>query len=168
MQRLLMISLVALAAGCTSYRIESPARPIPAPPAPAPGLAEVCVVRPHTFANLVPVVVRDNGVLVGGTLGASYFCWQEVPGLHHIETESGDDVDRALGTAAHDRARVTAEPGRRYYLHQSLGNLYGISGLAWVDEATGRAMIDQCDYKLLRGVPGSEALPTGAPVAAAR
>ncbi|HEY4122188.1 MAG TPA: hypothetical protein VGM56_30180 [Byssovorax sp.] len=168
MSRAALVTSLLLAlplSGCTTYDVAEVRRPDAH--AVAPDAAEVCVVRPHVMGALVPSIVRDNGVLVGATEGPSMFCWAAMPGAHAITIEGGDDVDRAFATSTHDAAALEATAGRRYWLHQPVGNLYGVSGLEWVDEATGADMASECTYKALRRVPGSDALPTGAPVAAA-
>ena len=163
---LLLAAPLALSlSACTTYDVAEVKRPDAH--AVAPDVAEVCVVRPHVMGALVPSVVRDNGVLVGATEGPSMFCWAALPGSHAIVIEGGDDVDRAFATSTHDAAALEATAGRRYWLHQPVGNLYGVSGLEWVDEETGADMASRCSYKALRRVPGTDALPTGAPVAAA-
>ena len=115
------------------------------------------MLRPHNLAMAVTFVVHDNDRLVGATRGPTYFCYYAEPGPHYITTDSGDEVTEA---------RLTAEPDRRYYLHQQVDNVFGyVRGrLEWVDESTGLDMLDRCGYRVLVAVPGDEALPPTAPL----
>jgi hypothetical protein len=166
MHRTLIPTLLLLSA-CTAYSVSNVARgPLDAAAPPPAGLGMICVLRPHSMAAAVPAVVRDNAQLVGGTRGAGHFCYLVQPGEHVIKIEAGDDIDRQVGTLNEDHATVTVAPGTRHYLHETLGSLYGPTGLQWVDEATGLKMASDCPYALLTAVPGKELLPTSNPVPA--
>jgi len=154
----LPLCLVMLA-GCTSYRVSTSAPPPAHVFAPTPaGAAQICVVRPHQVGALAPAVVHDNGHLVGVTKGPTYFCYLAQPGQHLLASRYGDDVDRDLGTDQVEEASVTAEPGRRYFLHHDVSNPLVLS-VRWVAEPAARPMIDACRYAQLQEVPGDEALP---------
>jgi hypothetical protein len=120
---------------------------------------QVCVLRPHWLAFAATAVVHDNGQLVGATRGPTYFCYPSQPG-HHVITSSADTDEQAT---------VEIEPGKRYYLHQIVDNIFGVvrTRLAWIDEVEARDLIPKCGYRVLVGVPGNERLPASAPVPAA-
>ena len=154
-----VLALSVAALGCTSYRVETGGRPTIDPNSPPPGVATICVVRPHIAGALVPILVRDDGALVGATRGEGYFCYFAEPGHHEITTVGGDDIDDKLGTTNVDRATIDAVEGGRYFLVHDLGNIFGVAPLRWVDEPRGRAMIAECEWSTLTGVPGTEVLP---------
>jgi hypothetical protein len=158
-----------LAAGCTSYSVTRAEAPLVDPVGqPPPHLGQICVLRPHAVGALVPVVVRDNGVLVGGTRANTYFCYFAEAGHHAIVVLGGDDIDRQLGTLHVDRTTLTVAAGGRYWLHEDPRNMVGVGPLTWVDEPTARRMVAGLDYAVLSGVPASQTLPTQIPVAPAR
>jgi len=153
--------------GCSSYSLME----LKTPPAPAFGpnarsnVAVVCVARPSHFALAVTFVLHDNGQLVGATRGESYFCYEAEPGDHALLSTTGDSIDTD-GTA-----RLRAEAGHRYWLHQDFNNVLGVitDKLQWVDEARWRALVEEggCEYKVLSSVPGDESLPSAFPLAVA-
>ena len=149
---------VLLLGGCYSYGLQKP----DTPPVDAFGAvgdaARICVLRPHVSALAVTAVVHDNDTLVGATRGPTYFCYATQPGRHVI-TSKADTVEQAT---------IDAEPGRRYFLHQIVDNIFGVvrTRLAWVDEGEAARLIGDCGYRVLVSVPGNERLPTGAPVPA--
>ncbi|UQA54670.1 hypothetical protein [Polyangium aurulentum] len=161
-----LLAVFALVAGCTSYDV---AVRDPAPPAPSPpGVARICVLRPHRVAQLVPAVVRDNGRLVGMTKGPSYFCYLAEPGLHRIVSTYGDDVDAKLGMDEVADATIVAAPAGQYFLHHDVKKLMTLS-VRWVSPQEAAAMIGESDYVELVAAPEGEALPArGEIVRAAR
>ncbi|MGZ3451625.1 MAG: hypothetical protein ACXVEF_18585 [Polyangiales bacterium] len=156
----LPLLLVLSATGCTAWHFTEPKTPPVEPFSPPPkGLAEVCVLRPHLLASAVTFSVKDNGMLVGATRGASYFCYWAQPGNHHIQSE-GDDVEEA---------NLFAVEGTRYYLHQDVHNMLGYvtSPLEWVSETEARGMVSRCDYRVLEDVPSGMTRPPANPIALA-
>lgn len=152
----LLVALLSVLAGCTSYDV---AVRRPAPPAPSPpGTARVCVIRPHEVAQLVPAVVRDNGRLVGMTKGPSYFCYLAAPGLHRIVSTYGDDVDAKLGTGEEADATLLAEPAAQYFLHHDVRKIMTLS-VGWVSAGEAAKMMGESDYVELVAVPEGEKLP---------
>ncbi|HEY1696860.1 MAG TPA: hypothetical protein VGG39_32095 [Polyangiaceae bacterium] len=164
----LVFASFAALSGCSPYALtEAPVPPVAAfGPAPRTDVATVCVIRPSHFAVGVTFVVHDDGQLVGATRGESWFCYWAAPGRHTIVSSTGDPVDRD------GAAELTAEAGRRYWLHQDYENLLGVilDRLQWVNEERARELLEDgsCGYKTLAGVPGSEKLPVEVPLAAAR
>jgi hypothetical protein len=158
MKRAWMLPLL-LVGGCYSYGLQRP----DTPPVDAFGAVgtegRICVLRPHWNASAVTAVVYDNDTLVGATRGPTYFCYATEPGRHVI-TSKADSVEQAT---------LDVEPGKRYFLHQIVDNIFGVvrTRLAWVDEGEAARLIGDCGYGMLVSVPASERLPTGAPVPAA-
>jgi hypothetical protein len=148
--------------GCSSYRLAEPRTvPIEAFGAPPQAMAQVCVFRPSNMALAVTFVVKDNGKLVGATRGPTYFCYFATPGAHTITSDSEDDVMAA---------QLDAKAGQRYFLEQGVDNVFGFvkSPLTWVEASEAREHLGLCDYNVLVGVPGKDALPGAAPIALAR
>lgn len=145
---------------CTRYEIalrdDAPGKisdPLPA------DTGQICVVRPHNVALLVPAVVRDNRQLVGMTKGPTWFCWLAEPGLHKVVTRYGDDIDENLGTDEISDAAILVEPGGRYYLHHDVSKILTIS-VRWVlDAAEAQAMISECQWADVVAVPSGEKIP---------
>lgn len=162
--------LGAFASGCTRYEIAArdtaPEKTFDALPA---NTGQICVIRPHNVALLVPAVVRDNRRLVGMTKGPTWFCWLAEPGVHKIKTRYGDDVDENLGTDEVTDAAILVEPGGRYYLHHDVSKILSLS-VRWVlDPAEASAMIAECEWADLVGGPEGEKLPApGEVIPAAR
>jgi hypothetical protein len=165
-----MVLAGLLASACTRYELAAreaaPPKTFDALP---PNVGQICVVRPHNVALLVPAVVRDNRQLVGMTKGPSWFCWLAEPGIHKIMTRYGDDIDEDLGTDEITDAAILVEPGGRYYLHHDVSKILTIS-VRWVlDAAEANAMIGECEWVDLVAGPSGERLPVrGEVVRAAR
>jgi len=159
-----------LASACTRYEIAprdtAPPRTFDALP---PNVGQICVVRPHNVALLVPAVVRDNRQLVGMTKGPSWFCWLAEPGIHKIMTRYGDDIDESLGTDEITDAAILVEAGGRYYLHHDVSKILTIS-VRWIlDTAEANAMIAECEWvDLVDAPPGERILLRGEVARAAR
>jgi hypothetical protein len=142
--------------GCYSYGLRKP----DTPPIDAFGAVQdvgrICVLRPHWNAAAITAVVHDNGQLVGATRGPTYFCFAAQAGYHVIQSKA-DSVEQAT---------AQIEAGKRYYLHQIVDNIFGVvrTRLAWIDENEARNLIAKCGYRVLVSVPGSERLPSDAPV----
>jgi hypothetical protein len=169
-----LLGMVVVAGGissaCTRYEI-APRDTAPAgafDPLPA-NTGQICVVRPHNVALLVPAVVRDNRRLVGMTRGPTWFCWFAEPGVHRIMTRYGDDIDENLGTDEVTDAAILVEPGGRYYLHHDVSKILTIS-VRWVlDPAEAQSMIAECEWADLVAGPSEEKLPApGEVIPAAR
>jgi len=156
----LMMFVGLMASACTRYELA--ARDV-APPktfdALPPNTGQICVVRPHNVALLVPAVVRDNRQLVGMTKGPTWFCWLAEPGVHKIMTRYGDDIDENLGTDELTDAAILVEAGGRYYLHHDVSKILTIS-VRWIlDPAEANALIAECQWADLVAGPDKERLP---------
>lgn len=146
---------------CTRYEIalhdDAPAKVFDALPANA---GQICVVRPHNVALLVPAVVRDNRRLVGMTKGPTWFCWLAEPGLHKIMTRYGDDIDENLGTDEISDAAIMVDAGGRYYLQHDVSKILTLS-VRWVlDTAEAQAMISECQWADMVAAPSGEKIPS--------
>lgn len=158
MRALLVCGAALFVGGCYSYGLRKPAAPPVDAFAALDGVGQICVLRPHWHAAAVTAVVHDDGQLVGATRGPTYFCYAAAPGHHFIDSKA-DTVEDAT---------VDVEPGKRYYLHQIVDNIFGVvrTRLAWVTEEEARRLLPKCGYRELTSVPGDEQLPSGAPVPA--
>jgi len=106
----LFISIFAVSAGgCSGYSTQrAAASPGALFSAPSPGLATICVFRPHGLGASVTAAVSDNGSIVGATDNASYFCYQAEPGPHRIRTADAPQLT------------LQAKAGKAYYLAHDL------------------------------------------------
>lgn len=149
--------LLALAAGCTSYelQIHSPAPQLAKGPE---GTGQICVVRPHEVAALVPAIVQDNRALVGMTKGPSYFCYLAAPGYHLLSTFYGDDIDHRLGTGSQKDLMVLVPPSGRVFVHHDVSAIMELS-VSVLSEADAAAKIAGCYYVSLSSVPSGARLP---------
>ena len=167
-RRIGFATLLFVATGCTEYRVVRRESPALSPVAELrSGMAEVCVIRPHSSGSGVPSIVRDNGRLVGGTKANSYFCYWAEPGVHEITVAIGDDIDARLGTDDAKRVELHAFAGQRYFLHHPAPHAFGLPAVDWVDETRARKMLLHCGPTELAEVPPSEKLPDRTPIAPA-
>jgi hypothetical protein len=152
MRKLLLVAL-AIASGCSGYKLARPAAPpIDAFGTPPGANAEVCVLRPHVLGAADLYVVRDNDQLVGATRGPSYFCYFAAPGRHLVTSEGDALIKTELLTAT----------GHRYYVQQSITPAMNGAvsvALAWLDEATAVRLLAGLQYAQLVSVPRDEQLP---------
>jgi hypothetical protein len=162
MTRSVWLLVALLASGCSSWKLSSVEKPPVAPNVAerGGGLARVCVIRDSHLAQAVTFPVYDNGKLVGATRGPSYFCYLAEPGDHEIKIEA----DQA------DIAKLSAAPGRAYYLSQEVDNLFGFvkARAVWLERDAALEALGALEYQVLIGVPGDQELPGGAPCAPAR
>lgn len=156
---LFAVASLVLVTGCASYKLAEPAAPIDAFATPPPDRAQVCVLRDSWLAQAVAFPVHDDGVLVGATRGAGYFCYLAAPGRHVLTIES-DKVEKA---------ELTAEAGGRYYLVHEVDNIFGYvrTRSVWLAERAARERMEDLPCQVLVGVPGSERLPAEVPFAPA-
>jgi hypothetical protein len=102
----------SLGFGCAEYQVV----PTPAPTdalftAPPAGQSKLCVVRLDSRLLASTAVIHDNGHLVGGTGGESYFCYLAEPGHHTLVAEA----ERQSA-----EVEVNAKAGGVYYLKQDV------------------------------------------------
>jgi hypothetical protein len=137
------LSMTGCAAGIQVVTTDLP--PIDPLAAPPYGMAQVCVLRPHTWALLHTIPVEDNGQVVGATRGPSFFCYLAHPGAHRIvladEKSPALDIQLAAGQRAYLHLRVR--------IHRS--TLHPIT-----DEADLLRLLGKCEYSTLVDWPGHE------------
>ncbi|HEX8795499.1 MAG TPA: hypothetical protein VF765_31330 [Polyangiaceae bacterium] len=162
LSRVSLLASLALSAGCATYALAAPSEPPIAPFGPAPRqAATVCVIRPSHWSLTATYVVHDDGQLVGGLKGESYFCYFAQPGPHRIAVARGDSpMAEAAITTLH------AVRGHRYWLEQRYDYTFG-DQLGWIQEDRARDLIDGCTYKEIVDAPADDAVPFGIPVAPA-
>lgn len=132
-----VIGCAVLLLGCASHMIVNPDPP-PRDPLgePSYGFSQVCVLRPHTWAMARTELVRDNGQLVGATLGPSYFCYAAQPGAHRIELENRRTF-----------IQLNLVAGQRVFVHHRLGLTR--ERLLVLNEDRAQEMLDRCEYSQL-------------------
>ncbi len=160
-----LLGFFALSSGCSSYAIQIHTPPKALPQGP-PGAGQICVVRPHRVAMLVPAVVHDNGKLVGMTQGPSYFCYLAAPGYHRLSTSYGDDIDLRMGTGHTQDLSVLLQPSGRVFVHHDVSKILTLT-VTPLREAEAQQMMAGCDYVSLASVPSGTQLPDPTEVIAA-
>lgn len=127
---------------CGGY-VVTPA-PVLTDPAP-PGAAKVCIVRTGTDGALSVFPVRDNGILVGGTVGGSCFCYFAAQGHHDLEARSD----------GYDTLSIEAKAGKEQYVLQAARGAVGIvrGHLEELSEDEGKTAMKACQYHVLTQVP---------------
>lgn len=129
--------------GCARPEILFPDIP-PIDPLAAPmyGMAQICILRPHTWAMARTVLIEDNGHLVGATRGPSYFCYAAQIGAHTID---------ALDGTPKTGLDIKVAAGQRVFIHHRVG-LYS-DRLNVESEAQAVELLDKCDYGQLADSP---------------
>lgn len=134
----LLLLVVGLSlVGCAAPPIASGDRDLAAKAfTPQPGKGNIYVYRNEHFGAAVPMDVLVNGDLVGKTGAQTYFALMVTPGKHTItsKAENVSTVD------------LSVEAGKNYFVWQEvkMGLLFARTQLQLVDEATGRAGVNEC------------------------
>ncbi len=110
--------------------------------APVYGMAQICVVRPHTWAMARTMFFHDNGNVVGATRGPSYFCYAAQPGLHRLEVIDGKPPPAVEFPVA---------AGQRLFFHHRVG--LGGDRLTLMTEEEAPELLDKCEYSQLLDTP---------------
>jgi hypothetical protein len=131
-----------LVSACAGY-VVVPA-PMPTDPAPA-GAAKVCIVRVGSDGALSTFPVRDNGVLVGATVGGSCFCWFAAQGHHELESRSD----------GYDTLEIDTKAGQEHVVLQATRGAVGIvrAQLEMLSSDEGKNALKTCQYHVLSQVP---------------
>jgi hypothetical protein len=131
-----------LLAACAGY-VVVPATP-PTEPIPA-GAAKVCIVRVGSDGALATFPIKDNGVLVGATVGGSCFCYFAAQGQHELEARSD----------GYDTLELVAKAGQEQFIVQAARGAVGIirTQLEELGPDEGRAAMKTCQYHVLSQVP---------------
>lgn len=129
--------------GCARPEILFPDIP-PIDPLAAPmyGMAQICILRPHTWAMARTVLIEDNGHLVGATRGPSYFCYAAQPGLHRLEV---------LDDSPPSAVEFPLAAGQRLFFHHRVG--LANDRLSLMTEQEAPELLDKCDYSQLLDTP---------------
>lgn len=137
------LAFALLLGGCLRSDLIYPDLP-PVDPLAAPvyGMAQVCVVRPHTWAMARTSLFHDNGNLVGATRGPSYFCYAAQPGVHRLEVL--DDSPRS-------GVEFPVAAGQRLFFHHWVGLAH--DRLSLMTEAEAPELLDKCEYSQLLDTP---------------
>ncbi len=112
-----------LCVGCAEYQVVPTAASADALfSAPPGGQSKVCVVRTDSKLLAFTAAIHDNGHLVGGTDGESYFCYLAEPGHHHLvaeaERQSAEvEVNTKAGNVSYLQQDV--QSGTETHLHWS-------------------------------------------------
>lgn len=144
--------LALVLAGCSGWSLAPSRNALPVTGGEiSPKQARICVLRPSVEAGGLTFPVRDNGVLVGATRGATYFCYLGEPGEHRIVTEADSSEAQTL----------IIEAGRSYYLQQEIDAVMGAvkCHTHWVEADQAQQAAAQSNEQVLVGVPDGEKLP---------
>lgn len=98
--------------------------------------SSIYLYRNETFGGAILLTTTIDGKVAGQTGPKTYFLWEVDPGKHEITSVGENTVTLTLDT----------EPGRAYYVWQEvkMGLWMARSLLHQVDEATGRAGVNEC------------------------
>lgn len=140
LKRLLTVGVlitVVLASGCASVPMASVEHDTAAKSfATKPGRANIYVYRNETMGAAIKMPVALNGKLVGDTASKTYLLLDVAPGSHTVTSKTENDSS----------VTVNAVAGRNYFLWQEvkMGLMAARSNLQQVDEATGKAGVQEC------------------------
>jgi Protein of unknown function (DUF2846) len=129
--------VVVLASGCASVQMASTEQDASAKSfAVKPGKANIYVYRNETFGAALKMPVALDGKLVGDTASKTYLLLEVSPGSHIVTSKTENDSS----------VTVNAVAGRNYFLWQEvkMGLMSARSSLQEVDEATGKAGVQEC------------------------
>jgi hypothetical protein len=135
--QLVVVLALALLSGCASVPMMGAEEDTRAKSfAPSPGKANIYVYRNETMGAAITMDVSLDGKSAGKTASKTYFLFEVDPGTH------------ALASTAENTStlQVNAQPGRNYFVWQEvkMGVMTARSQLSLVDEATGKAAVNEC------------------------
>ena len=143
----LMFVLLAVAVtGCASVPMASQEKDAAAKTyAVKPDKANIYIYRNENFGAALKMPVAVDGRLVGDTAAKTYLKVEVPPGSHIVTSKTENDASLTLQTAA----------GKNYFVWQEvkMGMWAARSQLHQVDDATGKAGVDEC--KLIEGSVGN-------------
>ena len=140
LRKLLLIGAVLaamLVSGCASVQMASDAQDSAAKTFQVkPGKANIYVFRNENFGAALKMPVALNGKLVGDTAAKTYLMLEVDPGRHTVVSKTEND----------STVEVNAAAGQNYFIWQEvkMGLMSARSNLQVVDEATGRAGVNEC------------------------
>jgi hypothetical protein len=140
---LLPVLLISMLVGCASVPMANLEKDAAAKTfAVQPDKSNIYVYRNENFGAAIKMPVAIDGRLVGDTAAKTYLKVEVAPGNHTVTSKTENDASVTLQTAA----------GKNYFVWQEvkMGMWSARSQLHQVDDATGKAGIDEC--KLVEGV----------------
>jgi hypothetical protein len=143
---LMLVLLISMMAGCASVPMASAEKDAAAKTyAVKPDKANIYIYRNENFGAAIKMPVAVDGRLVGDTASKTYLKVEVTPGNHTVTSKTENDANLNLQTIA----------GKNYFVWQEvkMGMWAAGSQLQQVDDATGKAGVDEC--KLIEGSAGS-------------
>ena len=127
----------AIVSGCASVPMANPERDTQAKTfSVKPNKANIYIYRNESMGAAIKMPVAVDGKLVGDTAAKTYLLVEVNPGAHKIvsKTENDSTLD------------VNAEANKNYFVWQEvkMGGFSARSQLQLVDEATGKAAVNEC------------------------
>lgn len=103
---------------------------------PDAGKAAIYIYRNETYGAALKMPVALDGVLIGDTASKTYLVRQVSPGEHTVISKTENDA----------KLPIIARAGQSYFVWQEvkMGMFAARSDLHLVDEATGRAGVQEC------------------------
>ncbi len=159
----LVLLAIALSGGCAAtVPMAAPGLDLAAKmSAPPRDGALIYVYRNEAFGGAVKMPIFIDGTYRGDTVAKSFLVAPVAPGPHEVLSKTEND----------SRITVMAEAGRAYFIWQEvkMGLMMARSELQPVDEARGRAAVNECRLIASAAIPPSPAVGLGvrAPLPAA-
>lgn len=132
-----MIAGGLLLTGCASVPMAAPEKDQQAKTyAVAPGKANIYIYRNESMGAAVKMPLVADGRMIGDTAAKTYLFLQAAPGPHTLISKTENDSTLELN----------AEAGKNYFVWQEvkMGAFAARSRLQLVDEATGKAGVEEC------------------------
>lgn len=128
---------VAMATGCASVPMASPEADAKAKTFQAPAdKANLYIYRNESMGAAVKMTVLVDGQLAGDTAAKTYILKSVAPGSHVVTSKTENDSNLTVNAVA----------GKNYFIWQEvkMGVMAARSDLQLVDEATGKAAVEEC------------------------
>lgn len=138
MRRVLLSTLAGLAfAGCGQFLTpqDYQLHPYRGLDQSQPDSARVVVLWTDRRAGSATLAVMQNGAIVGGVQGGSYFSTVVAPGRHTFAVDSG------LIEKTREQVSFEAQPGKTYFLHYTPGGFYVVAKLELIAEDVAMAQL---------------------------
>lgn len=123
----------------------------------APGQARVCVFRPSAGATAAAIAVFDNGRLVGATGDGTCFCYQALPGHHHLESKL------EAGLPQLEEQDVEAVAAGLYPFVETVAMADGEHRFEPLTPAEAGTLAGNCAVRIVRAAPPGVTLPSRDP-----
>ncbi len=123
--------------GCASVPMAAPEKDQQAKTyAVAPGKANIYIYRNESFGAAIKLPVVADGKAIGDTAAKTYLLVEAAPGKHTLVSKAENDSTLEVNTQA----------GQNYFVWQEvkMGVMSARSKLQLVDEATGKAGVEEC------------------------